>query len=70
MTDRKRELVPDSWRLVRERTKSADHWTVLGRMVLCSSSSKLVFCAQSAGIVQKSVATVKDFDRLFFVLFF
>ena len=31
MADRNRELVPDNWSLV--KTKSADHRTVLGRMV-------------------------------------
>ena len=32
MADRSRELVPDTWSLVRKR-KSADHWTLFGRMV-------------------------------------
>ena len=33
MTDRNRELVPDSWSLASKR-ESADHWTLSGGMVV------------------------------------
>ena len=42
MTDRNKELVPDSWSLeIRERALH-EHWTLFGRMVFCSEVISLL----------------------------